>query len=147
MYIVSACLCGINCKYSGGNNLDERVLKLFKEGKAMPVCPEQLGGLETPRPPAEITLGTTKDILNGKGKVQDKNGRDVTEKFLKGAYETLKIVKEIGAKKAILKANSPSCGCGRIYNGEFNGTLIEGNGITAELLRQNGVEVITEENL
>lgn len=147
MYIVSACLCGINCKYSGGNNLNEEVLKLFKEGKAIPVCPEQLGGLETPRPPAEITFGTAKDILNGKGKVQDKNGRDVTEQFLKGAYETLKIAKEIGVAKAILKSNSPSCGCGRIYNGEFNGTLIEENGITAELLRQNGVEVITEENL
>lgn len=141
MYIVSACLCGINCRYSGDDNLNEDALELFKEGKAIPVCPEQLGGLETPRPPAEISIGTAKDILNGNGKVIDKNGRDVTKSFVKGAYETLKIAKEIGCKKAILKSKSPSCGCGRIYNGEFNGTLINGNGITAELLIENGIDV------
>lgn len=144
MIIVSACLCGINCRYSGDGKVNEEVLKLFREGKAIPVCPEQLGGLETPRPPAEIVIGTARDILNGNGRVLNKSGLDVTENFVRGAYETLKIAKEVGCNKAILKAKSPSCGCGRVYNGEFNGTLTDGNGVTAELLIENGIEVTTK---
>lgn len=147
MIIVSACLCGINCKYDGGNNLDERVLKLLKEGKAIPVCPEQLGGQETPRAPHEIIRGNGRDVLDGKAKILGPEEDDVTSQFLKGAYETLKITQAVGANIAILKARSPSCGLGRIYDGTFKGTKREGNGVTAELLISKGIKVFTEENL
>lgn len=144
MILVSGCLCGVNCKYDGGNNLNEEILNLLKEGKAIIVCPEQLGGLTTPRVPSEIVGGTGKDVLEGKAKVMGKNGVDVTEAFLKGAYETLKIAKEIKPEYVILKAKSPSCGFGTIYAGKFNGEKQEGNGVTCELLLQNGFKVKTE---
>lgn len=133
MILVSACLVGINCKYNGGNNYNEKIFNLVKEGKAIPVCPEQWGGLKTPRNPAEI-----KD-----GKVVTCDNIDVTKEYNKGAEEVLKLAKKIGATKAILQARSPSCGCGKIYNGNFDKTLIDGNGITADLLIKNGIEVIS----
>lgn len=147
MIIVSACLCGINCKYNAGNNLNEKVLKLFKEGKAIPVCPEQLGGLSTPRVCHEIKGGDGGDVLEGRAKLINLESKDSTDKFLKGAYETLKIAKEVGAKKAILKSKSPSCGFGVIYDGTFTGNKIKGNGVTAELLLRNHIQVITEKEL
>lgn len=134
MIIMSACLCGVNCKYSGGNNLNEKCLELFKKGEAILVCPEQLGGLMTPRIPAEIR----------EDKVITKEGEDVTAQFLKGAEETLRIAKMVNAKKAILKEGSPSCGCNYIYDGNFNGTKIKGKGITASLLEKNGIKVISD---
>jgi uncharacterized protein YbbK (DUF523 family) len=148
MIIVSACLCGINCKYDGGNNLDERVLKLLKEGKAIPVCPEQLGGQETPRAPHEIVNGDGSDVLADKARILGPEGDDdVTSEFLKGAYETLKIAEAVGASIAILKARSPSCGAFEIYDGTFSGMKRKGNGVTAELLLSKGMKVFTEENL
>jgi uncharacterized protein YbbK (DUF523 family) len=147
MIIVSACLCGINCKYDGGNNSDERVLRLLKEGKAIPVCPEQLGGQETPRAPHEIVNGNGRDVLDGKAKILGPKGDDVTSEFLKGAYETLKIAQICGASIAILKARSPSCGTHEIYDGTFSGVKRAGNGVTAELLLESGIKVFTEENL
>jgi uncharacterized protein YbbK (DUF523 family) len=144
MIIVSACLAGINCKYNGGNNLDTKIQELVAKGKAIPICPEQMGGLATPRPSAEILSGMGADVLDGKARIINKNEEDVTAKFLKGAGEVLKIAKISGAKRAILKAKSPSCGCGRIYDGTFSGRLIDGNGVTAELLIRNGIEVSTE---
>jgi uncharacterized protein YbbK (DUF523 family) len=148
MIIVSACLCGINCKWDGGNNLDARVLKLLKEGKVIPVCPEQLGGLETPREPCEIVNGNGVDVLGGTARVNgSRQNNDVTSKFLNVAYETLKIAEAVGANIAILKARSPSCGATLIYNGSFNGTKIKGNGVTAQLLLSRGIKVFTEENL
>ena len=148
MIIVSACLCGINCKYDGGNNLDERVLKLLKEGKAMLVCPEQLGGQETPRVPREIINGNGLDVLEGRARIFGAElNNDVTSKFIKGAYETYKIAEAVGASIAILKARSPSCGVSKIYDGSFSGTLRQGNGVTAELLLFRGIRVFTEENL
>ncbi|MBK5242708.1 DUF523 domain-containing protein [Clostridium sp.] len=147
MYIVSACLCGINCKYDGGNNLDARVLKLLKEGKAIPVCPEQLGGQETPRAPHEIVNGNGRNVLDGKAKILGPGGDDVTSEFLKGAYETLKIAEAVSANIAILKARSPSCGTAQIYDGTFSGAKRPGNGVTAELLLESGIKVFTEENL
>lgn len=146
MIIVSACLCGINTKYNGDNNLDERILKLLKEGKAVPVCPEQLGGLTTPRAAHEIFNGTGADVLDGKCKVKGIDGQDSTEEFIKGAYETLDIAKKCSATTAILKAKSPSCGYGKIYDGTFNGTKVNGNGVTGELLKRNGIKVYTEED-
>jgi len=141
MILVSACLCGANCKYSGENNLNDDVLKLLAEGKAIPVCPEQMGGLPTPRPTMEISEGTGADVLDGGARVVSSEGTDATENFIRGAREVLAIAKAAGASEAILKAKSPSCGCGQIYDGTFSGRLIEGNGVTSELLIRNGIKV------
>lgn len=135
MILVSACLCGVNCKYNGKNNLDEEVLELLKRGEAILVCPEQLGGLSTPRHPSEIK------IVNKQIKVFMDDGTDVTKNFQRGAEEVLKIAKELKIKKAILKKKSPSCGCGEIYDGTFTNTLTKGNGITAAILLENNIEV------
>jgi len=135
--LISACLVGVNCKYTGDNNLNEKILSLFKEGEAIIVCPEQLGGLTTPRMAAEKTES---------GKVFTSDGKDVTEKFLKGAEETLKVAKMLNINKAILKKNSPSCGYGEVYNGMFEGIKIRGNGVTSELLSKNGMVILNEDN-
>ena len=146
MILISACLCGIDCRYDGGSKLDEKATNLFKSGKAILVCPEQLGGMSTPRLSHEIIDGTGKDVLEGNAKVLSREGTDSTNEFIKGAEETLKIAKGCGAKIAILKARSPSCGFGTIYNGSFSGEKISGNGVAAELLFKNGIRVITEED-
>lgn len=145
MYLISSCLCGVNCKYSGGNNLNEKCLDLFKEGKAILVCPEQLGGLSTPRTPAEIK-GTARGVINREDKVFTKESIDVTEAFLKGAYETLNIAKLGKVKKAILKEGSPSCGVNYVYDGSFKGIKINGKGVTTAILEENGIEVLSEVN-
>ena len=137
MILVSACLCGVNCKYNGKNNLNEELLELLKKGEALLICPEQMGGLETPRRPSEIR------IINGETKVFMDDGRDVTDNYKKGAEEVLRLAKELNINKAILRKKSPSCGCGEIYDGTFTGTLTKGNGITAALLLDNGIEVET----
>jgi len=129
--IVSACLAGINCNYRGRNSENASVAELVMQGRAIIVCPEQLGGLSTPRPPAEIK----------NGRVFTKEGDDLTEAFRRGANEVLSICKKYGCKKAILKSKSPSCGYGKIRDGNFNGTLMDGNGITAGLLVEHGIEV------
>jgi uncharacterized protein YbbK (DUF523 family) len=147
MVLVSACLVGVNCKYNGGNNLVKEVKELMSKGEVLPVCPEQLGGCTTPRPAVEITGGNGADVLEGRCNAYRKNGEDVTAQLIKGAEEVLKIADMASAKKAILKSKSPSCGCGRIYDGTFSGKLIKGNGVTAELLLRNGIEVITEEDI
>lgn len=131
--LVSACLLGVNCKYNGENNYSEKVMEFLKDYEIIPVCPEILGGLSTPRKPSEI-----------KGdKVYSIDEKDVTENYQKGATETLKIAKLLGVKKALLKAKSPSCGNGLIYDGTFNNRLIKGDGITTRLLKENDIEVIT----
>lgn len=135
--LVSACLLGINCKYSGGNNQNEKVLEYIKDKEVIPVCPEIMGGLSTPRPPSEIINDKVMNNLN----------QDVTQQYKKGAEETLKLAKLFNVKKALLKAKSPSCGKGYIYDGTFSSTLIEGNGITTKLLIENGIEIITEKDL
>ena len=147
MYLISACLCGVNCKYNGLNNLNDKCLELLRKGEALLVCPEQLGGLNTPRIPSE-TLGNAKDIIElNKGKVINKEGKDVTKEFLKGAKEALKIAKEANIKKAILKESSPSCGSNFVYGGSFTGNKIKGKGITAYLLEKEGIEIISEKDL
>ena len=131
--LVSACLLGTNCKYSGGNNYSEEVMEYLKDYEIIPICPEQLGGLPTPRPASEII----------EDKVINNEGTDVTYNYQNGAEEALKIAKLLGIKKALLKAKSPSCGNGKIYDGTFSGTLIDGDGITTKLLKENNIEVIT----
>lgn len=140
MYIISACLAGVDCKYSSGNNKNDKVIELVKRNQAILVCPEQLGGLSTPRLPSEI------QETEFKRSVTTNANTDVTEEFLKGAKETLKIAKMMNIKKAILKSRSPSCGCGKIYDGSFTKTLRNGNGFTAELLISNGIEIINEDS-
>ena len=135
LILVSACLAGVNCKYNGKNNLNPDILKLVEEGRAILVCPEQLGGLATPRNPSEIV--NNKVIMN--------DGTDVTNQYMKGANETLRLAKLYKINKAILKAKSPSCGNKKIYDGTFTGNLIDGYGVTAKLLHQNGITVINEE--
>ena len=129
--LVSACLLGENCKYSGGNNYTPAIEALREKFDVIPVCPEQLGGLPTPRTPSE----------RAGARVLSRGGADVTEAFRQGAEKTLEIARESGAARAVLQERSPSCGCRTIYDGTFSGTLIPGEGVTAELLRKHGVEV------
>lgn len=144
MILVSSCLCGEKCKYNGGDNFNQNVVTYLEEEEVIQICPEVLGGLSTPRPPAEIVGGSARDVLEGSAKVMTKEGSDVTLAFIEGATEVLKLAKQLKVRKAILKAKSPSCGKGYVYNGQFNQTLMTGNGITTELLLSEGVEVITE---
>lgn len=135
--LVSACLLGANCKYSGGSNRCPGLDALKEYYQLIPVCPEQLGGLPTPRPPAECQ---GEAVIN-------KEGTDVTSQFQRGAEEALRLGRYFGCEEAILKSRSPSCGCGEIYDGTFTGTLIPGDGITAKLLRRNGFRLFSEERL
>lgn len=141
MILVSACLAGVNCRYDGDNNKDKFVEKLVKEGRAVAICPEVLGGMAIPRIPCEIIF------KDGEKNVYNKKGEDFTSEFKKGAKKTLKIAQAIGVDAAILKAKSPSCGLGRIYDGTFSDRLVEGNGLTAELLSKYGIKIYTEKQL
>jgi len=148
--IVSACLVGINCKYNGGNNRCGILVEAFKKGKIIPLCPEQLGGLPTPRPPAKIFGKDGRDVLNGTGKVLTVEGdqKDVTENFLKGAYETLYVAELLRDRvvACILKEKSPSCGVKKIYKFETD-QLKEGMGVTAALLSKKGFKIISSDDL
>ena len=124
----------------------KEIMEIVSEGKAVLVCPEQLGGLPTPRSACEIMDGTGEDVLDGKVKVLSREGKDVTEQFVLGAEEVLKIAKLYGIKKAILKARSPSCGSNVIYNGTFSSQKRKGNGVTVALLKRNGIEIVDEES-
>ena len=137
MILVSACLAGIKCRYDGKDNANIKVIEMVKKGIAIPVCPEQLGGLQTPRIPAEIS----------EDRVLNKKGENITAQFKKGAKETLRIAKLVNCQKAIFKQSSPSCGYGKIYDGSHTGRIIEGMGLTARLLTQKGIIIITEEDL
>ena len=135
--LVSACLLGINCKYDGTNNKNDKVIEYLKDKEVIPICPEIMGGLPTPRVPSEIKDDT----------VITKDNIDVTNNFSKGAEEVLYLAKLFNVKKALLKAKSPSCGVGEIYDGTFTHTKIKGDGITTRLLKENNIEVITELDL
>ena len=137
MQIVSACLAGIKCRYNGTSAPCPKIIALVQQGKAIPVCPEQLGGLTTPRAPAEIK----------NNKVITKEGKNLTKEFKLGAKEALKIAKLANCKEAILKSKSPSCGCGLIYDGTFSEKLIRGDGIFAKLLKDNRIKITNEEDL
>jgi len=135
--LVSACLLGENCKYSGGNNRNEKVLAFLRGHEAVPVCPEVLGGLPTPRTPAELVDGV----------VTDRDGKNVDEAFRRGAALALERAKQEGAELAVLQPRSPSCGARQIYDGTFSGRRIGGQGVFARLLRENGFRVLEPEDL
>lgn len=142
MYLISACLCGINCRYDGKSNSLSYISELVRQGKAVPICPEVLGGLPIPRVPCEIIT----DSLGNK-KVVNALGLDLTAEFTLGAQKTLDIAKILDIKTAILKSKSPSCGYGLIYDGSFTGKKTTGSGLTADLLSKNNISVYTEENI
>lgn len=145
MYIISACLAGIHCRYDNNDNGIDKIKDMIKNQPSIVVCPEQIGGLTTPRPAAEISGGDGNDVLEGKAKVMSKEGQDVTAEYVKGAEEALEIAKQYDVTKAILKSRSPSCGCGHIYDGTFSEKKIDGDGVLAALFKKNGIEVVTEE--
>lgn len=146
MILVSACLLGHNCKYNGGNNKNPELIDLLKDKKIIPVCPEELGGLPTPRLACEIINGTGKDVLEGNSKVINKAGLDLTNNFILGAKNTLREAQKSGSQCAILKSRSPSCGVKYIYDGTFTSNLISGDGVTTALLKKHGIKVISEED-
>ena len=142
MKLVSACLLGINCNFEGKNNLNAEMLEEFKKGELYPVCPEVLGGLSVPRTPSEIQGGDGLDVIEGKAYVYNMQNIDVTDEFMKGAYEVLRIAEILNAKEALLIEKSPSCGCGGlIFDGTFSGKLRSGDGVTAALLKKKGINV------
>ena len=141
MKLVSACLLGVNCNFEGKNWLKPELCEGIRKGNLFPVCPEVLGGLPVPRSPAEIQNGNGADVLSGRARVVTLNGVDVTSEFLKGAHEALRIAKAVGAEEALLTEKSPSCGCGRIFDGSFSDKFIDGDGVTAALLKKNGIRV------
>ncbi|HBS57754.1 MAG: DUF523 domain-containing protein [Bacillota bacterium] len=146
MIMLSACLAGVDCRYDGGHNLRPHYKQLWQDGRAILVCPESLGGLCIPRPPAEITGGDGHDVLAGHARVKNRQGTDITEAFLHGAEKVLQLAKKHRVTAALLKERSPSCGATRIYDGTFSGAIRYGMGVTAALLQQNGIAVYSEEN-
>lgn len=143
--MVSACLAGSRTRYDGSSQERAAVERLVKEGKAIPVCPEQLGGLPTPRSPAEIEGDGGASVLDGAARVVDREGADLTRAFLRGARESLKLARLFGATVAVMKSKSPSCGCGTIYDGSFSGSLVKGDGVLTALLKREGIVVVNED--
>ena len=135
--MVSACLAGENCKYNGGNNRSEKVLKLMAENEVLTVCPEQMGGLPPPRVPAEIRDGV----------VTAKDGRNVDAQFRAGAAKCLEIAKKEQPDLIVLQSRSPSCGVKQRYDGTFSGKLVDRAGVTAQLLIDNGFRCVDVEDL
>lgn len=144
--LVSACLAGLPCRYDGRSKPDAELIALIDKGEAIPVCAEVLGGLPTPRPPAEITGGSGRDVLSGTARVLTVSGEDVTAEFISGAQEVARIAREVGAREAILQNRSPSCGCTQIYDGTHSGQRIAGEGVLAAALRDLGIEVRPADN-
>ena len=147
MKLVSACLVGICATYKGGAHPRGQLIEMVRRGEAVPICPEQVGGLSTPRPPAEIVGGTAQDVLNGVARVVTRDGVDVTDNYLRGAHETLRLAQSLGGGMVILKERSPSCGVESVYDGTHLGHLIAGCGVTTALLRQAGIAVVSDESL
>jgi uncharacterized protein YbbK (DUF523 family) len=145
--LISPCLIGIRTRWDESYDEVEELIDLVKSGQAVFMCPEQIGGMTTPREPAEIEPGkTAKDVLKGEAKVLSNTGKDFTEQFVIGAQRISQFCQEMGIEIAILKANSPSCGSVKTYDGTFTDTIIPGRGITAEWLEQNGIKVYNEHN-
>ena len=141
--LVSACLAGVICRYDGKEIFCEAVQHLVRIGGGVVVCPEQLGGLPTPRSPVTIVGGDGFDVVQGRARVLTQQGVDVTCQFMRGAEETVRLVRLIGVRKAVFKDRSPSCAVKRVYSGE---KLVKGCGVTTALLLKEGVEIISEED-
>ena len=137
MLLISACLLGCACRYDGKSKPHPLAVELARRGLAVPVCPEQLGGLPTPREPSERRADT----------VVSRSGADVTAQFRRGAEQALHLARLYGCKAAVLKERSPSCGSGEVYDGTFSGRLTPGDGVTAALLKANGIAVYGESDL
>jgi uncharacterized protein YbbK (DUF523 family) len=140
--LISACLFGLNTRYDGSSKLSEELLQRLAGRCLVPVCPEQLGGLPTPRPASCFCCGDGADVLGGSARMINTAGEDVTRQFVRGARETLLLAESLDAKEAYFKARSPACGRGEVYIGD---TLCEGNGVAAALLLQHGIEVHCED--
>ena len=145
--LVSACLAGLPCSHDGRARRSEAVAALVGSGATVPVCPEQLGGMPSPRETAEIAGGDGGGVIDGSARVVSRSGKDLTAAFKEGARQTLAVARRHGCRRAVLKARSPSCGHGRIYDGSFSGGIKPGDGVAAALLMRSGIEIVTEENL
>lgn len=147
MILVSTCLLGIFSKYDGGSNLQPLLAKYSHCGRFLPVCPEQLGGLPTPRHPAEIVGGCGEDVLAGVCKVVNPAGEDLSRPFCRGAEEVAALAASFPVKAAILKERSPSCGVNRIYDGSFSHVVQPGRGVTAARLKMLNIPLYSEEDI
>ncbi|MGX7204048.1 DUF523 domain-containing protein [Enterococcus pingfangensis] len=143
---ISACLGGVACRYDGGSNEIAALKNLVETNQALMICPEDLGGLPTPRPPAEIQGGDGFDVWQGKAKVCDQEGNDLTDAFKQGAIKAFKEMQKLQITGLILKERSPSCGSNLIYDGSFSGTRIKGVGVATAYFIQQGLPVYSEEN-
>lgn len=152
MKLCSACLVGINCKWNGKSNSIPKLIKKFRTGELLAICPEQLGGLATPRPPCGILNATGKEVIINQAKVINHKGKNYTKEFLKGSKKVLKIAKELGIKEAILKRTSPCCGVKKTWQmrrqgNKYKNYLVDGDGVLTALLKRNGLKVISEKDL
>lgn len=147
MILVSMCLAGIDCNYKGESKPNSRIIELIEKGKAIPVCPEQLGGLPTPRSGARITTSNGFDVISGKAFLKTDNGGDVTKEYIHGANLTLKLVNDFKISTVILKQGSPSCGTRITQGGMEERSTVSGEGVTTALLRDKGIRVLSEEDL
>ncbi|OZB90758.1 DUF523 domain-containing protein [Paenibacillus sp. XY044] len=145
MIVVSSCLSGLKVRYNGTDSLNDVIQQMVAQNKAVAVCPELLGGFVTPREPAEIVGGDGNDVLEGRARVVEKSGRDVSGMYIQGAQRTLQKAREIGASLVVLKEYSPSCGSAMIYNGSFANEKVAGSGVTTALLEREGIRVMSEE--
>ncbi|MDD5582682.1 MAG: DUF523 domain-containing protein [Candidatus Marinimicrobia bacterium] len=144
--LVSACLVGLSCRYGGNAKPCQKVLEMSTRYDFIPFCPEQAGGLPTPRIPCELRA-SAQAILAGLGEVVNREGEMCTQAFLKGARETVKVLHLLHIQKALLKEESPSCGKNRVFDGTFQGRLIPGCGITAHMLKNEGITIYSEEEI
>lgn len=139
--LVSACLGGLPCRYDARAKPEPAIVEAVRAGHAIPACAEQLGGLPTPRPAAEIVGGDGQQVLDGSARIVTAEGEDVTDAFVRGAELVAEIASQHGVAEAVLQARSPSCGAGTIYDGSHSGTLTSGDGVLAALLKRNGVPI------
>jgi uncharacterized protein YbbK (DUF523 family) len=146
--VISACLLGVECNHEGRGSPRAVVDELARHYRLVPVCPEVLGGLPTPRAAAELTGGDGADVLTGEGgaRVVNVDGDDVTAAYRRGAEAAVALARAVGARRAVLKARSPSCGSAAVYDGTFSRRLVPGRGVTAAALAAAGLEVGSEED-
>ncbi len=145
MIVISGCLCGLSCRFDGGSRPDPALRELVGSNRAIAVCPEELGGLGTPRAPSEIVGGDGHDVLAGRARVVNIEGVDVTEAFVEGAQRALEMAREADASHAVFKDGSPSCGVTRIRDGSFSDRRRAGVGVTTALFLEHGLQVVSDE--